>query len=191
MYKTLIISTAAIAALAVSALAFAPRPVSEPKSGLDIGELVSAFNPTHVTGPLAGTDSCPPCTYGNLPMVQAWVNGDSKENITAVAKTLDQQMEAKSGAELKTFVIVLTSDPKSTAAELKEIGETNHLKYVALAYLDKKSPSVDDYKVAVNSEVKNTVFVYKKRRVESKFVNLNPDEKGLSELTAAIAKITD
>jgi hypothetical protein len=35
-------------------------------------------------------------------------------------------------------------------------------------------------------EVKNTVFVYRNKRVTAKFVNLKADEKGLAELTKAI-----
>lgn len=189
MNKSILISSAVGLALAVSAIALNPG-ASEPKSGLAVGELVSAFHPSHVTGPLAGTDSCPPCTYGNLPMVQAWINGDTTQNIAAIAAKLDKAMVAKSGAELKTFVIVLTSDPKSTSEELKAIAKEQGLKNVALAYLDKKDSAVEDYKMSVSPEVKNTIFVYRNRKVDSKFVNLDPNEAGLTSLSLAIDKIT-
>ena len=31
-----------------------------PKSGLEVGQLVTPFHPTHVGGPDNGTDTCPP-----------------------------------------------------------------------------------------------------------------------------------
>jgi hypothetical protein len=47
MLKTLI-------GAAIAACAFAPV------SGLNVGEMVTPFHPQHVTGPLKGTDACPP-----------------------------------------------------------------------------------------------------------------------------------
>lgn len=31
-----------------------------PTSGLKVGEMVTPFHPNHVTGPLKGTNACPP-----------------------------------------------------------------------------------------------------------------------------------
>jgi hypothetical protein len=53
---------AAFGTLAFTALAFrpaAPEPVSGPESGLKVGDMVSAYDPNHVTGPLKGTTTCP------------------------------------------------------------------------------------------------------------------------------------
>lgn len=34
--------------------------VQEPKSGLEVGQMVTPFHPYHVAGPDKGTDTCPP-----------------------------------------------------------------------------------------------------------------------------------
>jgi hypothetical protein len=49
-------TTKLLLALAVFALPLA----SEPESGIDVGDMVPKFHPRHVSGPLKGTDACPP-----------------------------------------------------------------------------------------------------------------------------------
>jgi len=185
MTKT-IMATMALSVVAV--LAYAGTLTS----GLNQGERVSAFHPQHVAGPHKGTDACPPCTYGNLPMVQVWVNGDSPENVKAFAKLLDARIkENKTTSQFKGFVIYLTSkDGISKATKtLEQVAKDTKANDVALAYLDSSSKSVGDYKVNTDKQVKNTVFVYKNRKVTAKFVNLNPDKQGLAELNRAIDNI--
>ncbi len=46
-----------LSAFAVFAL---PAFASQPESGLKVGDRVPAFHPQHVSGPLKGTDTCPP-----------------------------------------------------------------------------------------------------------------------------------
>ncbi|HSI72485.1 MAG TPA: hypothetical protein VK934_04855 [Fimbriimonas sp.] len=174
---------------AVSLLAL-PVFASNPESGLKVGEMVSAFHPTHVTGPLKGTSDCPPCTFGARPQVQVWINQDETKNIVMISKLLEKEMEENKASELKAFVIVLTDTPKETAELLSAIGDRIKAKNVALAYLSKKDAAVSDYKVNVANDVKNTVFVYRNKKVSEKFVNLKADEKGLTELSQAIDKIT-
>lgn len=174
----------AIAALAVPAFAVL-------NSGINVGQQVSAFHPKHVAGPHKGTDACPPCTYGMLPQVQVWINGDSEANIAQIAKVLNNRSEWQ-GQGLKSFVIFV-SDPAKTAQTAKWIesiaSKTGYSK-VAMAYLPKNSEFVADYKINTSPEVKNTVFVYKNRTVQAKFVNLKADANGLAELNKAIDKIT-
>lgn len=175
----------AFGALAVLALAGFSKSVD---SGLKVGETVFSFNPHHVTGPLKGTDSCPPCTYGNRPMVQAWVNGPDEGTITALAKTLDADMAAHADKQLKTFVIVLVNKDQVPATEslLTSIAKKTGCNQVALAYLSKDDEAVSDYEVNTAPEVKSTIFVYKNRTVDTKFVNLATDDKGLAKLDSAV-----
>ena len=63
-------------------------------SGLNPGESVTPFHPNHVSGPLANTTNCFPCTFQNRPQVQVWVNGDDLKNIAPIAKTLNTAMGA-------------------------------------------------------------------------------------------------
>jgi len=179
--------------IATGALAISAFALVGTESGLKVGEMVSAFHPKHVTGPHKGTDACPPCTFGNRPMVQVWVNGDELKNVAAIAKTLNAVQKEKSKSELKTFVIVLT-DPakvKETATLIEALAARTGANDVAMAYLPKNDGAIADYKVNIDSDVKNTVFIYRNRKVDTKIVNLKADEKGLAELTKSIEKITN
>ncbi|MBX3114585.1 MAG: hypothetical protein KF824_04815 [Fimbriimonadaceae bacterium] len=179
--KKALIGIAAIAALALPVFA------SAPDSGLKVGEMTSAFEPHHVSGPDKGTDTCPVCKYGNRPAVQVWVNGDAPENVVAIANDLDKKM-ASSKAEFRAFVVYLTHCEKCVEMSGTIAGKVKGEK-VAVTNLPIDSPAVGDYKVNTDTAVKNTVFVYKNRKVVAKFVNLKGDEAGLKALNAAIAKV--
>lgn len=184
MCKKMLSIIAAVAVLALPALA------SSPESGLKVGETVSPFHPTHVTGPLKGTTNCPPCTFGARPQVQVWANGDDIKNLLFITRMLDREMKANEKPELKAFVIVLTDTPEETAKMLEAVATRAGTKDVGLAYLSKKDAAVSDYKFNVSSDVKNTVFVYRDKKVSEKFINLKADEQGLGELAKAIGKVT-
>lgn len=172
--------------LLIAALAL-PAVASAPDSGLKVGEITNAFEPHHVSGPDKGTDTCPVCKYGNRPAVQVWVNGDEPENVVAIANELDKKMAA-SKAEFRAFVVYLTHCNKCvemTDTLAKKV-KGNH---VAMTHLPITSEAVKDYKVNTASDVKNTVFVYKNRKVTAKFVNFKADAAGLKALNSAIAKI--
>jgi protocatechuate 3,4-dioxygenase beta subunit len=172
-------------AVAVGAIAFA-APLS---SGPSVGDAVNPFNPTHVTGPDKGTKTCPVCKYGAVPAVQVWVNGDSIKNIEPIAKVLNDR--AASG-NFKAFVVFLIDAKNSDAfsKKLTEVAQKHNLNSVSLTWLDKSSASVSQYKVNTDSKVKNTVLVYKDRKVTSKFVNLEANKNGMKELNAAVAEVT-
>ena len=59
-----------VGATAVAAFAFGAN------SGISVGENVTPFHPNHISGPLANSTNCFPCTFQNRPQVQVWVNGD-------------------------------------------------------------------------------------------------------------------
>jgi|DewCreStandDraft_4_1066084.scaffolds.fasta_scaffold201573_2 hypothetical protein len=158
------------------------------ESGLAIGEMVTPFHPAHITGPNKGTTACPPCTYGNRPQVQVWVNGDSLENIAKIAGVLDKT--ATSNKEFKGFVIFVSGDKPATEKAIVQANEKLGYDAIAMAILAPGDSAVKNYKVNLDAEVKNTVFVYKDKKVTAKFVNLEANDKGLGQLKEAIAKIT-
>jgi protocatechuate 3,4-dioxygenase beta subunit len=160
-------------------------------SGLKIGDFVSAFHPNHVTGPHKGTDTCPPCTYGKLPAVQVWVNGDDSKNVEAIARLLDRKVGNWNKSEFKAFMIFVTDESKKadTAKKIEEVAGKSGAK-IAMAWIGKDNEAVESYAINVDPAVKNTVLVYKDMKVSSKFVNLVADEKGMKELALAIDKIT-
>lgn len=181
MKKTLF-GFAAVAALAVPVLALAPVA-----SGLSVGDMTSAFEPHHVSGPDAGTDTCPVCKYGNRPAVQIWAQPGDAENTMKLAADLDAKVAA-SKHEFKAFVVNLSMCSKCIDAT-KTMASKTKLKNVGITYIDKGSDAVEAYKINTASDVKNTVFVYKNRKVVAKFVNLKADKEGLKALNAAIEKV--
>lgn len=171
--------------LLLSAVALTALPaLASNKSGINVGDTVSAFHPKHVAGPLKGTDGCPPCTYGSRPQVQVWVNGDDAKNVDAIAKNLAGKVKALKGAEFQSFIIYIGDAKPATEAAKSWAADALHV-----AYLAKDSDGVGLYKVNTDSEIKNTIFVYKNKKVTAKFVNFKADEKGLTALDKAISEI--
>lgn len=178
MVKKVLIS---LVAAALAAFAFASI-----KSGLEVGEMVTPFHPKHLSGPDKGTDTCPPCKYGARPAVQVWNNGDAGENISKIAKVLNGEV-ADSKAEFKAFVINLVSTPDCEQAA-KDMAAKLPYQNIAITILPADNSAVKNYKVNVSPEVKNTVFVYRNKKVVAKFVNFQATDKGVEELRAAIAR---
>jgi hypothetical protein len=167
-----------------------PAIAEGPESGLKVGDTVTPFNPTHITGPLKGTNNCPPCTFGSRPQVQVWVNDDNMRNVIDISRRLEKEMQENGKSELKAFVVFLTDKPEETGKFLEALAQRIGSKEVGLAYLKRDDQAVRNYKVSAGADVKNTIFVYKNKTVSEKFVNLKADEKGLGELSAAISKVT-
>ncbi|MBL8047288.1 MAG: hypothetical protein JNJ45_01270 [Chthonomonas sp.] len=158
-------------------------------SGLAKGESVSAFHPYHVSGPLANSSSCFPCTFKNRPQVQVWVNGDDMGNVATIAKTLEAAVSNNSKAEFKAMVVFVTSDVDATKKTVAEIAKKTGYKNIAMSVLSKDDSAVKAYKFNVSSDVKNTVFAYKNWKVENKMVNLKADKAGISALSTAISDL--
>jgi hypothetical protein len=181
--KKILFSSVVVGAVAVAAFAAV-------KSGLDKGENVSPFHPTHVSGPLANSDSCFPCTYKNRPQIQVWVNGDSQENVMAISKSLASAMETHKKAEFKAMVVMLVDPAKMDAT--KKSMEKAMAAYkgnpVAISLLATNDDAVSAYKF--NMKAKNTVFAYKNWKVADKMVDFKADKAGIEALNGVIAKLT-
>lgn len=176
-----------VAALAIAAFGFVG---SGEKSGIEVGEMVSAYHPKHVSGPDAGTDNCPPCTYGNRPAVQIWLNpSEDAKNVEAFAKFLNEAVVGNKKADLKGFLINLTHC-QMCIDKVTAMAKSTPYQQIGIATLSSTDAAVDAYKVNTAKEIKNTVFVYKNKKVVAKFVNLKADEQGLMALKKAIAEIT-
>jgi protocatechuate 3,4-dioxygenase, beta subunit len=175
--------------IAAPLVAFALRA----DSGLAVGDPCPAFEPTHVTGPDAGTATCPVCKYGPTPAVQVWVNTDKLDDVMPIAMELEKVIRAV-GIDKERAFVVFTNSSKKPAAEMKDtlsaIAKKAGLEKVALVTV----PSASDaktaklYKINPDASVENTVLVYANRKVVAKFVNLKGDKAGLAQLVAAMEK---
>ena len=161
-----------------------------PKSGLQMGDPIPPFEPTHVTGADAGTKTCPVCKYGKTPAVQVWVNGDSMENVSKIADALEAAIKMDGPDKLKAFILFIKPADESEAmleGKLKMISDKCHLQNVALAYVDGgDAGTLLKYKINTASDIKNTVLVYHDMKISANFVNLKGDEEGLMSLKSAM-----
>jgi hypothetical protein len=141
-------------------------------SGLKPGDTISAFHPTHVAGPLAGSDKCFPCTYKSRPQVQAWINGDTRENVVAIARALDAEMSSHKDKEFKAMIVMLTDKAgmEATMKMAKSIAESEKLKHVAIAVLDRNHEAVKAYQIDLKA--KNTLIAYREWRVTRTAANV-------------------
>lgn len=160
-------------------------------SGLGRGQPLPAYEPKHVTGADAGSNTCPVCKYGALPAVQVWVNGLPDANVAALATHLDGITEKHNtgGLHLKTFIVFRSDRGAAIETTLKDLADQRRLQQVALAWLPVGAEPFKEYEI--NPEARTTVFVYKNRRVNDKFVNLKADAEGLKALDGAIKKILE
>lgn len=185
--------TAKVIALVAACFGGAVWALNSPDSGLAVGKMLPAYDPVHVAGPDKGTNTCPVCKYGPRPAVQVWVNGDSAENVAALAKFLEKTVGANKAKDMKAFVVFLNTSGKSDKAvsqELTKMAEGLGIKEIAFAYLPaaEKGP-IQAYAINTDSAVKNTIFVYRNRKVAAKFVNLKADSNGLTSLNKAISSV--
>lgn len=72
---------------------------------------------------------------------------------------------------------------------MTSIAEKTKSNETCLATLSPSDSGVRAYKVNIVPEVKNTVMLYRNRKVETKYVNFVADEKGLSTLKTDLAKL--
>lgn len=187
------VATLAVAALSLTVIGAARAYGGGLSSGLNTGAALSPFRPTHVTGPDQGTQTCPVCKYPRNPAVQAWINTDDDKNVAKLASTLEQIASANPAAHLKAFVVYMnpTNAPASALeAKLRKIGDANKLQNVSLVFLPGAGdPAVQAYGVNTDRAVRNTIFVYRNRTVEAKFVNWQADASGVAGLRDAVAKV--
>lgn len=159
-------------------------------SGVPVASKLLSFRPYHISGADKGTMVCPVCEYSTNPAVQVWVNGDDEKNIAAIAMVLEKAMIAQSQKKFKAFVVYANVEHKPEApicAELKEMAARYNLKNVALTVMrNSDHNAVEDYQINPDPRVRNTVFVYRALKVNTKFVNLVADEKGLASFERAI-----
>jgi len=169
------------------------------ESGLKPGERVTPFHPEHISGPLAGTTNCFPCTYQQRPAVQVWIHGDSHENMHSIVEGLAANMSTFKSKEFKALVVVIADSAAEKATLKTEIAkgcgvqaaETDcACKDVAIAVIDKDNAAIANYKINLDASVKNTVIVYKDWKVAKTMVNVKMDKKGTEALNQAVALVT-
>ena len=169
------------------------EPTGALQSGLAVGADAPAFDPWHVAGPDKGTHACPMCKYGKGQGVLAWANTQSADELVTLLTRLEKEMRDRGESRLRAFVIYMNPDrlPRPEVEKrLADIASSAHVERVALAWVP--SPTDDAtaalYHINPDPDVRNTMVVYRQRRVVEKFVNLPMTPAGLDRLLAAVEK---
>lgn len=156
-------------------------------SGLLPGEECPAFSPQHAFGPDKGSSACPMCKYGYKQGIMAWVNTDDWSETAKLGRFLEAKILEKGLKNMRAFIIYMNPKrlpPADVSSTLNVFAKNAGLKNVALLYIS----SPDDpktshlYRLNSNKEVRNTVFVYKGRRVADTFVNIDYSTESLAAL---------
>ncbi|MBI3450417.1 MAG: hypothetical protein HY049_16065 [Acidobacteria bacterium] len=162
-------------------------------SGLPVGSNGPAFDPVHVAGPDTGSRVCPMCKYGQLSGVLIWVNSDDLGAIAPIASRLERAIAERGGARVRAFVISMNPAARPAAeieSRLAAFAKGAALDQVAVAYVPGPADERTSGRWQINPDprVVNTVFVYRRRVVVDKFVNLGSDAASLDRLVAALEK---
>lgn len=154
-------------------------------SGLALGTACPAFDPLHLSGADVGKKACPMCRYGQAQGIMLWFNHANVEQLQDFVQALEREMQAKGESKLRVFLIYMNpfykENPGVTAndilkGKLKRWAEEQGLKKVALTWIPSPVDKGTAAAYEINPLAKNTVFVYKKRAVTSKWVNIEYDD---------------
>ena len=150
-------------------------------SGLAIGTDCPAFDPQHVSGPDKGTKACPMCKYGKDQGVMIWVNDDDMQALGSIAKRLETEIAGRGLRKFRAFIMYMNPNQKPLSEVRKTFSEfaaSQKLTYLAVTYIP--SPNDADtaalFEINPDRKVRNTVLIYKKRKVVGKMINLDPDQ---------------
>jgi protocatechuate 3,4-dioxygenase beta subunit len=164
------------------------------QSGLVIGSNCPAFDPLHLSGADKGKATCPMCKYGYDQGVMVWFNHANLDQMKNFVTTLETEMEHRGVKKLRVFLVYMNPFYKENDTEglrilqnkIRKWCEQQNLERVAMVWI----PSPVDKETAgtykINPEAKNTVFVYKKRKVIAKWVNIEYDNESLKRILEKI-----
>jgi protocatechuate 3,4-dioxygenase beta subunit len=172
---------------------YAQYDTGSSNSGLLIGEECPAFTSHHVFGHDKGSTACPMCKYGYKQGVMAWMNTDDFSEMKKLAVFLEKKISENGLQNMRAFIIYMNPGKLASAemnSKLTQLAKDAQLQNVALMSIpsphDNKSSVL--YRLNTNSAIRNTVFVYNKRRVADKFINLGTTPEELDMLFNSVRK---
>ncbi len=164
-------------------------------SGLAAGASCPAFDPLHLSGEDVGKRACPMCNYGQGQGIMLWFNHANVDQMQDLVQSLEREIKSKGKSKLRVFLIYMNpfykDNPNATAEEilkgkLKKWADDQGLKNVALVWIPSPVDERTAGRYAINPKAKNTVFVYKRREIAAKWVNIDYDSETLKEILASL-----
>jgi protocatechuate 3,4-dioxygenase beta subunit len=162
----------------------------EIKSGLDLGDNCPAFDPMHLSGRDAGKIVCPMCKYGFGQGIILWFKNTDLNELNTLAVSLEKEMEKRGEKSLRVFLIYINSENTISNAtgqyvlqeQLKKWCKSQSLNRVALLWVPSPTDKESCALYKINPKADNTVFVYKKRKVAAKWINVKYDQTFLKKM---------
>lgn len=124
-------------------------------SQLSVGDEVAAFNPRHITGPDAGTNLCPICTYLDGPAVIIFAKETA--NTLSLANRLETLAETYQSDGLHVFMVLTDG----TEAGIKQMARANTLSRISISLLEPETRADDLDAWKIDSDNENTVVIYR------------------------------
>jgi protocatechuate 3,4-dioxygenase beta subunit len=129
------------------------------------------------------------CKYGYGQGIMLWFNHANLDQLQDFAKTLENEMKQRGEKNLRVFLVYMNPFYKNDQQGQEILGrkirlwcQKQGLKKVAMVWV----PSPVDPKTCglykINPDAKNTVFVYKKRKIAAKWVNMEYNEESVNKL---------
>ncbi len=156
-------------------------------SGLEVGSNCPAFDPLHISGTDAGKKACPMCKYGYGEGLIIWINDPSISIISSFAIMLDNEIQKRGLKNFRVFLVYIKPQSEEEDAAIKKLiswTSQMNIRNVAVTIV----PSATDektagaYNINPSPNVFNTVFIYKKRHIADKFINIDYDEASFEKI---------
>ncbi|MEP6584298.1 MAG: hypothetical protein ABJA90_08520 [Ginsengibacter sp.] len=162
--------------------------VSAYSSGLEVGSNCPAFDPLHISGADAGKKVCPMCKYGYGEGIMIWINNSSLSTISSFTLMLENEIQKRGLKNFRVFLVYMKPQSENENAAIKKLiswTSQMNIRNVAVTLVpsstDKKTAIV--YNINPAPDIINTVFIYKKRIVTDKFINIDYNEASLKKIT--------
>ncbi|MDQ6763632.1 MAG: hypothetical protein M3015_13515 [Bacteroidota bacterium] len=173
--------------LGVNIPGYPKEKASAYSSGLEIGSDCPAFDPLHISGGDAGTRACPMCKYGKGQGIMLWINNPSLPEISSFTTMLDNEVQKKGVSNFRVFLMYMKPPSEERDAAIKKlISWTRQMNIRNLAVT--LVPSATDattakvYNINSSANISNTVFIYKKRMVTDKMINIDYNQASIEKL---------
>jgi len=160
------------------------------QSGLKVGENCPAFDPFHLSGADINSKACPMCKYGYGQGLMVWFNHDNLDGMKRFTQVLEREMKSRGEKKLRVFLVYMNPTYKTSTEreeallkeKIKKWCTDQALQKVAVVWVPSPVDEETSSAYKINPKVDNTIFVYKKRKVAAKWVNMNYSDDSAKKL---------
>jgi len=160
------------------------------QSGLAIGENCPAFDPLHLSGVDVGKKACPMCKYGYGQGVMVWFHHANLDHMTGFIRSLENEMIKRGEKKFRVFLMYMNpfkipmprTKEELIKNKIKKWCDEQNFQKVAMTMVPSPTDTETCGIYKINPEAKNTVLLYKKRKVAAKWVNIDYSTKSFDEI---------